>query len=263
MLLPGGVIHAGERRRRVTLRAIDGRLELLIAEARAVPGPFQKAVSRVLAGAVEEIEGEALPPAAADQLCVADRQFLMHRIACALGLGRQWLTATCEGCEKSFDVEVDFDALPVRPAGVGFPYVTIETAAGTVRARVPTGADQASVVEVGSAANAERELARRCIVEGPVTALSGADLELVEEALENVSPLVVTWLGASCPECGHAHAVRLDPNVAMNAPASRLLDEVHSLAWHYHWSEREILRLPRERRRYYLSRIDRARGLSD
>jgi hypothetical protein len=34
-----------------------------------------------------------------------------------------------------------------------------------------------------------------------------------------------------------------------------LLDAVHQLARAYHWSEREILALPRERRRQYLARV--------
>jgi len=37
---------------------------------------------------------------------------------------------------------------------------------------------------------------------------------------------------------------------------------VHTLAWYYHWSEAEILALPRARRQLYLSRIDRARGMT-
>ncbi len=32
-----------------------------------------------------------------------------------------------------------------------------------------------------------------------------------------------------------------------------LLEEVHHLAYHYHWAEREILAMPRSKRRQYLS----------
>lgn len=35
--------------------------------------------------------------------------------------------------------------------------------------------------------------------------------------------------------------------------ADLLLTEVHALALHYHWSERDILALPRARRRRYLA----------
>jgi hypothetical protein len=48
----------------------------------------------------------------------------------------------------------------------------------------------------------------------------------------------------------------------MRRSTSELYDEVHTLAWHYHWSEAEILALPRVRRQLYLSRVDRARGMT-
>ncbi|MGH7392800.1 MAG: DUF6760 family protein [Candidatus Rokuibacteriota bacterium] len=37
-----------------------------------------------------------------------------------------------------------------------------------------------------------------------------------------------------------------------------LYRDVHALAWHYHWSEREILTLPREKRRRYLGLLAQA-----
>jgi hypothetical protein len=35
--------------------------------------------------------------------------------------------------------------------------------------------------------------------------------------------------------------------------AEGLYEEVHHLAFHYHWTEREILELPRTKRRRYLA----------
>jgi hypothetical protein len=32
-----------------------------------------------------------------------------------------------------------------------------------------------------------------------------------------------------------------------------LFEEIHHLAYHYHWGEQEILAMPRSRRRQYLS----------
>jgi hypothetical protein len=34
--------------------------------------------------------------------------------------------------------------------------------------------------------------------------------------------------------------------------AGRLYEEVHHLAYHYHWAERDIMDLPRSKRRRYL-----------
>ena len=93
-------------------------------------------------------------------------------------------------------------------------------------------------------------------------ALSAGDLARIEAALDEVSPWVVTEVAGSCPACGATHPVALDPYVVMRGSASELYDEVHTLAWHYHWSEAEILALPRVRRQLYLSRVDRACGMT-
>jgi hypothetical protein len=47
----------------------------------------------------------------------------------------------------------------------------------------------------------------------------------------------------------------------LDARAARLLEEVHALAFHYHWSEREILAMAPTRRERYLSLLaDALRG---
>src|SRR5262249_34730219 len=156
-------------------------------------------------------------------------------------------------CGTPFDLAVDFDALPVGEAGPGFPFVTVQTEAGPVVLRVPTGSDEVAIGTLSDAVQAERALLRRCVVRGELPeALSASDLAQIETALDEISPWVVTELAGSCPACGATHPVALDPYVVMRRSARELLDEVHTLAWHYHWSEAEILALPRERRHLYL-----------
>jgi hypothetical protein len=263
MRLPGGLLRDGKLRRRVRLREADGFLELLIAEAPRRRGSFHDGVSRVLGALVNDVEGESFGYETAGDLCVADRQFLMHRATTVLGMAHHWISTSCVECSARFEVEVDFGALPVGEAGPGFPFVTVDTEAGPLELRVPTGSDEIEIGTVGDGAEAERALLRRCIVRGELPeALSASDLARIEAALDEVSPWVVTELAGSCPACGAIHPVVLDPYVVMRRSASEFYDEVHTLAWYYHWSEAEILALPRVRRQLYLSRIDRARGMT-
>lgn len=44
---------------------------------------------------------------------------------------------------------------------------------------------------------------------------------------------------------------------------AHLYHEVHQLAWHYHWSEREILAMSRAKRRRYLALLSRELERSD
>jgi hypothetical protein len=263
MQLPGGLLRAGALKRELWLRDPDGELELRIAEAPRHARSFHDVVSRVLSAAVEDLGGSALSHADAHELCVGDRQFLMQRVSILLGNARQWIQASCAECEKPFEVDVDLEMLPVGEAGAGFPFVEVETRAGKLRLRVPSGADQSAIEPLGSGEAAERELLRRCVVDGELPArLPLDDIARIDAALEAVSPWVVTELAAPCPECKAECTVPLDPYASLRGSARQIFDEVHALASHYHWSEAEILALPRARRQLYLSRIDRARGLS-
>lgn len=257
--LPGGLFRDGQRLRSVRMREPCGDLELSLAEG---PGDrVPRRVSRALAAAVEHIDGVGATPEVVGELCVADRQFLMHRLAERLGFGNRWLTTQCGSCASPFDFPIELSALPVREAGTGFPLLSYETALGPLTLRVPCGADQEAAAE-HTRVDA-RWLLARCLVDGDPSTLDSlgpAQLAAVEEQLEEVSPAVVTRLRAACPSCGAAQEVPLDPYFILGRSAEALLDDVHRIACVYHWSQAEILSLPTDRRRFFLARIDRARG---
>jgi hypothetical protein len=75
--------------------------------------------------------------------------------------------------------------------------------------------------------------------------------------MEAAAPQVDLTLAAHCPECEREFAVPFDlPGFFLGeCKTSRelLYREVHYLAYHYHWSEQEIMALPREKRRTYIT----------
>jgi len=76
-----------------------------------------------------------------------------------------------------------------------------------------------------------------------------------------VAPEVAQAALAACPACGASNEIAVDPYLVLAASPEELFVEVHLLASAYHWSEAEILALPRARRQLYLRLIDRARGM--
>jgi len=262
-MLPGGLVRDGERRRDLRFKRVSGRLELAIWECGEAASSLPHQVSLALAAALDRV-GDA--PADLDsvrELCVADRQFAMHRLAERLGLGQVWRTSTCAACGTPFDFPLDLGALPVKEPGAGYPFAEVAATPGRLRFRVPNGTDQEAIAALPPA-EAVRTLVKRCQVEGPdvpAGAFTAEDLRAIEASLEEVSPGVVTQVEARCPSCGAGQRVSVEPYLSLKAGAT-LVSEVHALASAYHWSEREILSLPRKRRHKYLSLVDRARGLA-
>lgn len=264
-MMPGGLWRQGERRRDYSFRPLTGDVELALADAGLGRGSVPRRVTAVLSAALADLGGAPAHPDAVRELAVADRQFLMRRLAVELGMEESWFSTSCGECGAGFDLPVRHGDLPVKPAGEGYPFATVETSLGPVRFRVPTGADQEAIAGLDplDPELARRALASRCAADPLAGELSEDDLARIEEALEAMAPEVATRAGVACPECGQPNEVHLDPYVCLGAGQNLggLYLEIHTLASVYHWSEREILGLPRERRRLYLSFVDRARGM--
>jgi hypothetical protein len=125
---------------------------------------------------------------------------------------------------------------------------------GTPRFRLPTGHDERAVA-ILPFAEAERELLRRCVVDGPAE-----NPEAVQEALGRVAPLIDVDLVARCVECGAEHAVHFDIQsyllLALANGHRRLIVDVHRLAAAFHWNLGEILSLPRGDRRALVDLVE-------
>lgn len=266
--LPGGLCTGEGLERVARMKPVTGCLEHELAEIAESGRPLPERVSAVLSAAVERVGGVALDQASAAALCVADRRYLMLALTAWLGSDVVWLTPACAVCKAPFDVRVSLAELPLKPASPGYPFVDVNAAGVCVRVRVPTGADQARIVELPSE-RARVELLAGCIVSlddgrevGEFMAqLSDEQMVAIDAALDDAAPDVGTLLDAACPECGARQVVSLDPYDAGLLDCRGLYEEVHTLASHYHWAEADILKLPRERRHRYLRLIERAKGV--
>jgi hypothetical protein len=84
---------------------------------------------------------------------------------------------------------------------------------------------------------------------------------LINQVMEDFDPLVSFTLLTTCPFCGAQGSHDLDLGAwalqKLHQAQRRLIETVHRLASHYHWSEREIFAIPSWRRFQYLTLIDR------
>lgn len=269
-LLPGGLVEGGARTRAYAFRPLDGVVELALGEAVVGAPSLPVAVTRALCATLATLGGAPASAGRVDALCVADRQFLMRELQCLCGASTRWLVATCVACGERFDLELDLRALPVTPAPSSFPQASGTYEGLAWHARLPTGVDQAWLARAEAPdgddediASLESRLLQRLWLDGTDPRLRAAPSlpglrETVEAALDAVAPGVVTTLSAPCPLCGQVNAVATDPYERLGTGLDDLLHQVHTLASHYHWSEADILGLPRSRRHAYLALLDTA-----
>ncbi|MCL2643848.1 MAG: hypothetical protein FWD51_00100 [Betaproteobacteria bacterium] len=266
--LPGGLLVDGQRKCDAVLRPLNGWLEEQVSMAMAGRDCLPAIVSEVLGAVLLGIGGEAVMPEQVGSLAMADRQWLMLNLAHTLQGGGYWLKGYCDACEQPFDLYLDPRQLPVKTAGEGFPFVELVLGKNKLHLRLPNGADQERIAGL-DADDAVTLLLSACLLSvnggsvpaGYVDALNADALRRIDEALDEVSPYVGTTLATACPECRQPQQVEINPYLLGTVRHGALFQEVHMLAREYHWSEREILSLSRDRRQLYLRLIERSRNV--
>jgi hypothetical protein len=266
--LPGGLLKNGALERRAVFAALTGKAELALLELEPASAP-PAYVNSVLLQVLETIGHQPVEEDTLNALCVADRQYLMLRLAALLGGEQLWLKATCGRCRAFFDIDIRRCDLPLKPAGETFPVTRLELPVGQVEVRVPTAKDQLATLDMPEV-EALTELLRRCItrVNGVspdpvlVAELSPEDIAAIDRALDELSPAVCNELLVVCPECRTEQSAKLNHYALPEVKSGAFYDEIHTLAMHYHWGEEELLKMPRARRRRYLALINRSTSLA-
>jgi hypothetical protein len=158
----------------------------------------------------------------------------------------------------TYQMELSPEAAVTGEAGEVYRAVTF---------RLPNGGDQEAISPFISEneAKAVAMLLGRCIQGiGPLKApgdelisrLSPLARMEIERQMETVAPKVDLTMEANCPECNREFDAPFDLQgfflSELRTSRDLLYREVHYLAYHYHWSEREIMEMPREKRRKYI-----------
>ena len=86
-------------------------------------------------------------------------------------------------------------------------------------------------------------------------------LQIIDDAMEMMDPLVNFHLKTSCPSCEKKYDYYIDLGEIclqkLHTAQDRLIEMVHTLAFHYHWNEQEIFALPFWRLQRHLRLIER------
>lgn len=279
--LPVGLFRDGAHCQVASLRPLAGHDEIRLQEAAAAGASRVGLVTDLLAGCTTAI-GPIHPVDAGlvDALCIGDREALLLHLrrltfGDALDLG-----VACPACAGLLDLALNTADLLVPPAEpcVAEPVVTadIDGTRWQVRLRRVTGADLAAQVAVtavtaeevevevlGSAADTTRALLRRCVLAIDGAPAGAATVETLPPALvatldlrlAELDPQGEIRLDITCPTCRHPFTALFDAAgqlmAELSAGAGQLIGEIAVIAHAFHWTEHDILALPRPRRQAY------------
>lgn len=171
----------------------------------------------------------------------------------------------CPQCRERLEIELRTSDLGGEGPAPTAP-LDVQVDGYALRVRVPNSWDLMAVEGETVLSVAREKLLKRCLVEmhsaqemTAQQALPAFVVDAVSERMAQADPQADLELAFTCPNCGHAWQMPLDPVAflwtEMDAWAHRILREVHALASAYRWSEGEILALSPPRRQLYLEMI--------
>jgi hypothetical protein len=237
--------------------------ELLSAWEQGLNQPLLQRALILLAAGYPEVKPDALVELTTGQ---RDRHLLQLR---EYLFGQQLLnSAVCPECDERIEWEnriadllIESDENSAEPNEFD-----LDVEDFSLRFRLPSSLDIATVVNSGSAEKAHQHLLTRCLLQVEcsgtscdVSELPDSIIEKLEQRIETLDPQAEIRISLTCPECSHSWNVLFD--IAgylwkeVNDWAVRMLQTVYRLAAGYGWSEREILNLSPVRRQLYLGML--------
>ncbi|QID17623.1 hypothetical protein G3580_08180 [Nitrogeniibacter mangrovi] len=163
--------------------------------------------------------------------------------------------ADCPACGERMEFELASSMLPPRPETP-----VDEIRIGDLRLTLPTSRHLLLALDADDAEDAAQRLLHACLLDPADDPASMADLlDAAGEAIDAADPWADLSLALSCPACGAPVSASLDIAAylwdELDRHTQALLDDVHTLAGAYGWSEGEILALSDTRRAAYLERV--------
>jgi len=164
----------------------------------------------------------------------------------------------CPACGAPLEFSATVQELLARQPDLAEIPLTVEVEGRTVPYRTPDSQDLAAAAEFVDVPEAAETLLRRSA--SSAVAVDAAVEEAIAQAVERDAPLTDIRIPLRCASAEHVWSASLDIAaflwIEIDRIATRLLDEVQSLARAYGWQESEILAMSDGRRRFYLGAID-------
>lgn len=271
--LPNGIASDGKWYRDAQISAVNGEDEVAIRDFSQGLLPVERItslLSRCLMklGPKSEVEADDVRA-----LTVGDREALLLHLR-RLTYGDKissLLTCPQAGCGEKMNLELAISDILVLPNQHGEESYEMKLKEKNddykIKFRLPTGVDQEAVVKMSGddLAAASKRLLQRCIQEMSRNGhkvkyennLPATVAKALSQRMAELDPQAEILLKMTCPACQQEFTANFDIGdfffKELAAHSQQVFREVHLLAWHYHWDEKDILNMTRSRRQIYLN----------
>ena len=269
VVIPRGFQDNGSWLRHPMLRQLTGHdEEYLISIGNSLPSVLRitALLKRVITfdKALTELDTEKI----LRHLAIGDRSALLLHVR-RLTFGDLLICViNCPACKKAMSLDLPIDKLLQIESPPPQTEYIIKIEGFVFKLRPITGADQEALLlknDPTQYANQTEQLVRSCIVSSdpalPHTSLTDDFLNIISSKLQEIDPMADVILDLSCPECRHAFQA---PFIVedfifheISVRQQQFEQEVHWIAFNYHWSENAILALPIKKRKRYVELINR------
>lgn len=268
--LPTGLWVDGVCHKTAEVRALTGSDEVFLLETGRSLLPAERSTA-LLARCLKELGSVSNDKTKAVRaLTVGDRDALLLHVRLMTIGNRIQATVTCPNphCQERMDLGLNVSDLLLPPyANCREWYqetINADENKYEVCFRLPTGGDQEAVAKAARThpQAAAEALLRRCLKSegngnGSTTKQMPPEVFATLSArMAELDPQAELILQATCPACAHEFSTALDVSTfffqELRGRIKHVYTEVHKLAFHYHWSENEIMTMTPTRRRVYL-----------
>lgn len=242
------------------MRALSAAELLNVWELGLAQSPTARALT-LLAAACPEASSESLA-----RLTVGERDARLLTL-------RKWTfgsqlvcVANCKACGEQLELSFDAGDLFMETDAVSNEDSSLTVGEYELRFRLPNSLDLIALANCQDLNEARRRLLERCIskIERHGQSIASADvsaaaLEALATRMGEIDSSGNVQLLLNCPQCAHSAAAIFDIESffwkEINAWATRILREVHQLAFAYGWREVDVLNMSAWRRQVYLNLI--------
>lgn len=230
--------------------------------------PRPALVTELLSSCLYGIDGEAIDAKSLWLWTVSERLQGLLAIANASTGDSTAAVAVCSNadCREQIELQLGLSSFADQEPTNQFGWLSPE--GKKISCRLPTGQDQLAWqnhAQAGHGAqdNDESWLAKRLIEntskQSTPVQLPDTWIDSLGIALSTVDPLTALDIDISCPFCNQPLRVDMDLEQliieGLRLQQRRLIEQIHRLAYSYHWSETDIASLPSWRRERYLARV--------